>query len=213
MKCMVICMASDNDKLRDLEDIEDDISVGVSSSLHDRSFDELIGEYEPLSSDEAAHIYWYALDATHSTMLIRYLSRGLDASFNAITQTALAHGFAIAKHRYAESISLLESLDDAAIVEGNRNYFKYSDYRISKPYGAKRMQAKADMLSSEAMGQLSATLRCDKAHLCGVCVLLSLVTSITVPESSKKLAREHISDFDKLIKIKSANALAILSLE
>jgi hypothetical protein len=206
---------SDNTKLREMEEEHPDVSVGISPNLYDRSFDELITEYAPIAQEEATHINWYAVSPIKSTALIRYLSRNLSdssekISFNAITQTALLHGFAIFKHRYTEIIELVETLDDDAIESGNDRYFDF-EHRIIRPATCKRIQTRTDRISSEAIGQLSATLSCSKAHLTGICILLSLVTSMTIPAKSRQMIQKQIDDFDTHMALKKNYILSLIN--
>lgn len=209
---------SDNSRARDLfgheepatpKDVEDDEeSTVVNANLYDRSFDELITEYATIPSDEQANVWWYAIEPSTTTPLIRYMARELEMSFNAISQTALMHGLSIFRNRYAETINLVESLDDSAVVSGNRKYLNLVDgYCIGKPKDTKRIQTRSDKKTSEALGELSAVLRCSKAYIAGTCIMLSLNTSGAIPAPLRKVFLRSIDTFDIQMKIKQQCAL------
>lgn len=206
-------MASDNEKIRDLDDTDTDVSIGVSPNLYDRSFDELITEYVPLSADESAHIWWYVAEALPFTALLRYIKRGVEASFGAITQTALAHGFVIFQHRYKEIIDLVENLDDTAVANGNERFLSFSDTYITRPRGEfKRLQTRTDNNTSEHMGEIAATLRISKSYLAMICIMLSLQTSALIPPKSREIVERHIADFDTRMQLKRSYTLSLLEI-
>jgi hypothetical protein len=197
-------MPNDNDRLNDLIDGDSDVSHGVSSNMYDRTFDELITEVSNIPDEERTLINWYAMEPHYTTTLIRYLSRNLEVSFNGIAQVALSHGFSIFKHQYSQTMSLIDGLDDAAVEMVNEKYLRHSNYRIMTPKDNKKMIVRTDHETSETMGQVAAAIGCSRTYLAGICIFMSLNTSMTVPDKYKDIFGKHLSDFDGFIKIKES---------
>jgi hypothetical protein len=196
-------MPSDNERLQDLLD-DDSTSVGISSELYDRLFDEVLTEPILIPEEERVMVNWYAFEPRHVSMIIRYIARGTDISFNTIVQTALFHGFAIMKHKYGDSVSTIEALEDAAIEGYNENYIKYATYGIQLPSSdKKRMIARTDRETAEALGQIGALLGCSRTHLASICIFMALVTSDLVSKNHKDILERFLKEFDTSLQIRN----------
>jgi len=64
------------------------------------------------------------------------------------------------------------------------------------------MIVRTDHETSETMGQIAATIGCSRTYLAGICILMSLNTSMIVPERYKEIFKKHIDSFDGFVKIK-----------
>jgi hypothetical protein len=196
---------SDTERLNDIFDSEDESpSVGVSSELYARLFDEVITEPVLIPEEDRMMINWYAFEPRHVSMVIRYISRGSDISFNSLVQSALFHGFAIFQHKYADTISTIEALEDAAIEGYNENYIRYATYGIQLPSAdKKRMIARTDRETAEEIGRIGALLGCSRTHLASICVFMSLVTSDIIPEKHKSILNRVLNEFDAALQIRN----------
>lgn len=195
-------MSSDTQKITELND-ETDIEVtGVSDRLHEQSFDELLSVAQTIPEDERTVINWYAPDPKFTSATIRYLAKNLEVSFNLITQTALIHGFSIFQHKYSETLDLISGLDDAAVLGGNNKYFRHSGYRPIISEDAKRIPVRTDHPTSEALGDVAARLNTSRSHVAGVCILLSLSTSLALPDTATEKFAEHIAFFEVGLEMK-----------
>jgi hypothetical protein len=194
---------SDTERLNDIFDSEDESpSVGISSELYARLFDEVVTETVMIPEEDLTMVNWYAFEPRHVSMVIRYVSRGTDISFNTIVQAALFHGFAIFQHKYGDIISTVETLEDAAIEGYNEDYIKYATYGIKLPSSdKKRMLARTDRTTSEELGRIGALLGCSRTHLASICIFMSLCTSDLISKKHKLVMERFLIEFDRLIQI------------
>jgi hypothetical protein len=196
---------SDTERLNDIFDSEDESpSVGVSSELYARLFDEVVTEPISIPEEERALINWYAFDPHRTTMLLRHISRGIETSFNLIVQSALYHGFSMFMHKYSDLVAVIETYEDIALTSDNSNYIDYSHgYMLKMPADKKRMLARTDRETADAMAQIAGTIGCSRTQLASICIYMSLCTSDLMPEVQKARLVKYLEEFDMALQVKS----------
>jgi hypothetical protein len=194
-------MADEQDELAELLGESDEV-VGVSASLHDWTFDQVIVMGLPaIPSEERKLVNWHCPDPLFTTRALRYIGKQYDVSFSIIVQNALTHGFSIFQHKHSDIISLMSNLDDAAILNESESYVNHLTYKPIVGRDLQRMVTTTDIVSAELMGNIAAILGTSRVHLATVCILMSLCTGDLVPQQIQNKFQKHIASFETGLKM------------
>jgi hypothetical protein len=186
----------DNANFLDNDEIE-----GVSDNLYDWTFDQVVVLGVPsIAAEERSPVNWYCPNPLKVTKAMRVIGRQYDLSFSLVVQNAFAHGFSIALHKHAQTIDMINALDDAATMNDSEEYFEHLTYKPILGRDVRRMVTVTDSATAELAGNNAAILGTSRSHFAGYCILLSLITGDLVPQTSKKEFEKHINYFENGLK-------------
>jgi hypothetical protein len=182
--------------------LDNDETEGVSSSVHDWTFDQIMVMGLPaIPTEERKLINWSCPDPMFTTKALRYIGKQYDVSFSIIVQNALVHGFSIFQHEHATIISLMGNLDDAAIINESDTYVNHLTYKPIVARDVQRMVTTTDVATAELMGNIAAIVGTSRTHLAATCILMSLRTGDVVPNQVKDRFQKHINSFETGLKM------------
>jgi hypothetical protein len=182
--------------------LSNDETEGVSSTVHDWTFDQIMVMGLPaVPAEERKPINWNCPDHMFTTKALRYIGKQYEVSFSVIVQNALAHGFSIFQHQHSDIISTMGHLDDAAILNEADQYVDLLSYKPIIGRDVRRMITTTDVATAELMGNISSVVGTSRSHLAGYCILVSLCTGDVVPQVVKERFGKHITMFETGLKM------------
>jgi len=187
--------------LLDADFLDTDEITGVSDSLHEWTFDQIMVMESAIAPEDRVVINWNCPDHLRTTKMLRQAANVYDTSFTRLVSQALPHGYAIFMHTYSDAIEAISALDDVAVVNNTEEYFNHLIYKPVIGRDIRRMATVSERTIAEAMGNTAAIVGSSRSHLAGACVLMSVCTSDLIPKVSCDIMGKHVSMFTKGVEM------------
>lgn len=190
----------------DFDELE---AEGVAPSIADWTFEQVLSSLETIPKEDQVILHWYAPDKKVTTVALKHLSKNSDYKFVSIARAAFIHGLAIIIDKHAETIALLETLEDTALTSGNFEFFNQNSNMTNFFLtGTKsRVPLCTTRSESDQVGTLSALLNTPKTLFVTSCIIASIMKSDLIPDTSKRHYEPIIKRFDFGVEVLKTIAL------